>query len=207
MNASLQDDPSPSCDNVPVAVAERHVHLTQDVIEQLFCDKYHLHEHARASQPTQFAAREVVTLVGPGGRLANVRVIGPPRAHNQIEISRTDAATLGVRAPQRESGDLKDTPGIFVEGPRTGVRLDHGVIRTLRHVHMTPEHANRIGVKDRGLVDVVSASAHRRTVFCDVLVRVTVDCVSELHIDADESEAAGLYSGSLVELRRNLTHD
>jgi len=205
MNTLLMDDRSTACDKVPVAVAERHVHLTQDVIEQLFCDKYHLHEHARASQPTQFAALEVVTLVGPRGRLANVRVIGPPRAHNQIEISRTDAAALGVTAPQRESGDLKDTPGIFIEGPRTCVRLDHGVIRTLRHIHVDPEHAIRLGVKDRDRIDVASAGGYPRTLFCDVLVRVTVDCVSELHIDADESEAAGLHSGSWVELRRNPT--
>ena len=118
MNTSLQDEQTPSPARIPVAVSERHVHLTQSIIEQLFCDKYHLHEHARVSQPTQFAARETVTLVGPRGRIANVRVIGPARDDNQVEISRSDALVLGVGAPLRESGDVKGSPGILVEGPR-----------------------------------------------------------------------------------------
>jgi putative phosphotransacetylase len=131
MNTSLSNEQTPSPARIPVAVSERHVHLTQSIIEQLFCDKYRLHEHSRVSQPTQFAALETVTLVGPRGRIANVRVIGPARDDNQVEISQSDAQALGVGAPLRESGDLKDSPGILVEGPRACVRLDHGVIRTL----------------------------------------------------------------------------
>jgi propanediol utilization protein len=139
MNTSVQDEQTPSPARIPVAESERHVYLTQSVIEQLFCDKYHLHEQCPVSQPTQFAARETVTLVGPRGRIADVRVIGPARNDNQVEISQSDARTLGVGAPLRESGDVKDSPGIFVEGPRARVRLDHGVIRTLRDRIDVPE--------------------------------------------------------------------
>ncbi|MEA3107868.1 MAG: putative phosphotransacetylase [Gammaproteobacteria bacterium] len=202
MNTSLQDEQTSSQARIPVAVSERHVHLTQTSIEQLFCDKYQLHEHARVSQPTEFAARETVTLVGPRGRIANVRVIGPAREENQVEISQTDALALGVGAPLRESGDTKDSPGIVVEGPRACVRLEHGVIRTLRHIHLATAEAARHGLKDRDRIDVTKEGAHPRTLFCDVLVRVSSACRSELHLDPDESDAAGLHKGAYVAIKR-----
>ena len=202
MNTSLQDEQTPSPARIPVAVSERHVHLTQSIIEQLFCDKYHLHEHARVSQPTQFAARETVTLVGPRGRISNVRVIGPARDDNQVEISQSDALALGVDAPLRESGDVKDSPGLFVEGPRACIRLDHGVIRTLRHIHLATADAARHGLKDRDRMDVTKEGAHPHTLFCDVLVRVSPGCKSELHLDPDECDAAGLHTGAFVTINR-----
>jgi propanediol utilization protein len=201
MNTSLQDEQTPLPARIPVAVSERHVHLTQSIIEQLFCDKYHLHEHARVSQPTQFAALETVTLVGPRGRIANVRVIGPARDDNQVEISLTDALVLGVGAPLRESGDIKDSPGILVEGPRACIRLDHGVIRALRHIHLAADEAARHGLKDRDRIDVTKEGAHPHTLFCDVLVRVSPGCKSELHLDPDECGAAGLHTGAFVALK------
>jgi propanediol utilization protein len=201
MNTSLAGEQTPTLARIPVAVSERHVHLTQSIIEQLFCDKYHLHEHARVSQPTQFAARETVTLVGPRGRISNVRVIGPPRDDNQVEISQSDALALGVSAPVRESGDVKDSPGILVEGPRGCVRLDHGVIRTLRHIHLVSDEAARHGLKDRDRVDVAKEGAHPHTLFCDVLVRVSSGCQTELHLDPDESDAAGLSTGACVAIK------
>jgi len=203
MNTSLQDEQTPFPARIPVAVSERHVHLTQSIIEQLYCDKYHLHEHSRVSQPTQFAARETVTLVGPRGRIPNVRVIGPARDDNQVEISQTDALTLGVRSPPlRESGDVKDSPGIVVEGPRACVRLDHGVIRTLRHVHLASAEAASHGLKDRDRIDVTKEGAYSHTLFCDVLVRVSPGCKSELHLDPDECDAAGLNTGAYVAIKR-----
>jgi propanediol utilization protein len=202
MNTSLPDGQTPSLARIPVAVSERHVHLTQSIIEQLFCDKYHLHEHARVSQPTQFAARETVTLVGPRGRIANVRVIGPARDDNQVEISQSDALALGMSAPLRESGDVKDSPGILVEGPRACVRLDHGVIRTLRHIHLATDEAARHGLKDRDRIDVAKEGAHPHTLFCDVLVRVSSGCKTELHLDPDECDAAGLHTGAFVTINR-----
>jgi propanediol utilization protein len=201
MNTSLQDEQTPIPARIPVAVSERHVHLTQSVIEQLFCDKYRLHEHSRASQPTHFAAVETVTLIGPRGRIANVRVIGPARDDNQIEISQTDAQELGVGAPLRESGDVKDSPGILVEGPRARVLLDHGVIRTLHHIHLATDEADRHGLKDRDRIDVAKDGAPH-TLFCDVLVRVSSGCKTELHLDPDESDAAGLRTGAYVAIKR-----
>jgi putative phosphotransacetylase len=202
MNTPLQDEQIASPARIPVAVSERHVHLTQSIIEQLFCDKYRLHEHSRVSQPTQFAARETVTLVGPRGRIANVRVIGPARDDNQIEISMSDALALGVGAPLRESGDVKGSPGILVEGPRACVRLDHGVIRTLRHIHLATAEAARHGLQDRDRIDVAKEGAHPNTLFCDVLVRVSSRCKTELHLDPDESDAAGLRTGAYVAIKR-----
>jgi propanediol utilization protein len=202
VNTSLQDEQTPDPERIPVAVSERHVHLTQSVIEQLFCDKYRLHENARVSQPAHFAALETVTLIGPRGRIANVRVIGPARDDNQIEISQTDALALGVGAPLRESGDVKDSPGLLLEGPRACVRLDHGVIRTLHHIHLGTDEAARHGLKDRDRIDVANEGAHPHTLFCDVLVRVSSGCKTELHLDPDESDAAGLRTGAYVAIKR-----
>ena len=102
----------------PVSISPAHVHLTPAVIEQVFCDGYRLHEKSRLLQPTQYLAKESITLIGPHGRFQNVRVIGPTRSVNQVEISQSDAHRLGVGAPVRQSGDLEGTPGIFIEGPR-----------------------------------------------------------------------------------------
>lgn len=167
----------------------------------LFCDRYRLHEESRVSQPTQFAAQEWVTLVGPRGRISNVRVIGPPRAENQIEISHSDSQVLGIAAPLRSSGDIRDTPGVLIEGPRTCVRLDHGVIRTLRHVHMNPSDAEAGGFRDGDLIDVIRDGEEPHTLFCDVVVRVSPAFTSEFHIDLDEGTASGLQSGSHVGIR------
>lgn len=189
-------------ESIPVVISERHVHLAQDVIEQLFCDHYQLHEESRVSQPSQFAARESVTLVGPRGRIANVRVIGPPRAHNQVEISEADGELLGISAPLRETGDLKDTPGVSVEGPRARVRLAHGVIRALRHIHLHPLDAAGQGLRDGDRIDVC-VDGTSSALFAAVLVRVSPVFRSELHIDADDARAAGLQAGALVALQMN----
>ncbi len=184
--------------HVPVAISTAHVHLTPAVIEELFSDMYRLHERSRLLQPTQYAAKESVTLIGPHGRLSNVRIIGPPRAVNQVELSRNDALTLGIDAPERKSGDLEGTPGIFIEGPRTRVKLERGVICALRHVHMGPFDADRLGLKDQDRIDVFTEGPTRRILFRDVLVRVSADYRLELHLDADDGRAAGLSSGDYV---------
>ena len=201
MSAPRHENETIPAGRLPVVVCERHVHLTQNVIEQLFCDKYRLHEESRVSQPTQYAARELVTLVGPRGRIPNVRVIGPARVDNQVEISQSDGQVLGIPTPVRESGDLNHTPGIVIEGPRACVRLDHGVIRALRHIHLLPLDAERRGLKDGDRIDVANDGPHSHTLFCDVLVRVSPAFRSELHLDVDESTAAGLQSGSYVALK------
>jgi propanediol utilization protein len=185
-------------DRIAVAIAPPHVYLTPEAIEELFCDGYRLHELLRANQPTQYLAQESVTLIGPRGRLPGVRVIGPPRSMNQIEISAADARVLGIDAPLREPGDLEGTPGVVIAGPRTIIALDRGVVRARRHLHMTPEDARRFGLKDRDRA-AVATPAHE-VLFHDVLVRVSPDCRLELHLNPDEGDAAALHSGDYVVL-------
>ena len=186
---------------MPVAISARHVHLTEAVIETLFCDNYRLHTHSDLAQPGQFAAEESVTLVGPHGRIPQVRIVGPPRSVNQVELSRTDAITLGINAPVRESGDLAGTPGIVLEGPRGSVKLDSGVICALRHVHMCPEEAARLGFKDQDRIQVSAQSGDRQMLFQNVVVRVSPTYRLEMHLDTDEGNAAGLHSGDYVQLK------
>ena len=191
---------------VAVQISPAHVHLTEAAIEELFCDKYRLHEHSRAGQPTQYVARESVTLVGPGGSLSDVPVIGPPRGENQIEVSETEGRRLGIEAPLRRSGDLHATPGIFIEGPRTRVSLAGGVIRSLHHVHMPPHDAARLGVADQDRVDVARGPRSRRMLLRDVLVKVSDDYRLELHLDIDEGARTGLRTGDQVVLRKHKPH-
>jgi acetate kinase len=186
---------------IPVAISARHVHLTASIIEALFCDKYRLHVHSGLVQPGEFAAEETVTLIGPHGRIPHVRVVGPPRAVNQVEVSRTDALTLGINAPVRESGDLAGTPGILIEGPRGSVQLDSGVICALRHVHMSPADAAVLGYKDQDRIELAVESEERRMLFRDVIVRVSPNYRLELHLDTDEGNAAGLQPGEFVILK------
>lgn len=193
---SAREDGAPV--RIPVAISARHVHLTASVIETLFCDKYRLHVHSGLVQPGEFAAEETVTLIGPHGRIPHVRIVGPARAVNQVELSRTDALTLGINAPVRESGDLAGTPGILIEGPRGSVQLESGVICALRHVHMSPADAEVLGYKDQDRIELAVESDERRMLFRDVVVRVSPNYRLELHLDTDEGNAAGLRSGEFV---------
>jgi acetate kinase len=189
---------------IPMAISVRHVHLTQSSVEQLFGPGYLLQIRSPLSQPGQYAAEETVALVGPRGRLNHVRIVGPPRSEDQVELSRTDEIELGINAPLRESGDLADTPGIVIEGPAGSVTLRHGVICALRHIHMSPADADVLGLKNRDKVAAVVVAGDRRLVFGDVVVRVSPAFRIELHLDSDEGNATGLQSGSevmLTELR------
>ncbi len=189
---------------IPVVVMAPHAHFTSAMIEELFCDRYHLHPSGVALPGQRFATLETVDLIGPQGWLRKVQVIGPPRATNQIEISRTNALVLGLRVPVRESGDLIGTPGITVQGPRSQVALGTGVICALRHVHMNPEQAKRFGLKDRDRVEVATRGTNRRLFFQDVLVRVSPRVSLELHLDTDEANAAGVHTGDFVVLTRRI---
>lgn len=185
---------------VPVAISATHMHLTPGAVETLFGDHYRLHESCRLTQPTQYGAKESVTLIGPCGRLANVPVIGPPRSANQVEISQSDALAVGIVAPLRRSGDVDGTPGILVKGPRTAVELEGGVIRALRHVHMTPSDARYFGVKDGDRIAAIIDAHEPPAILPEVLVRVSDDCKLELHLDTEEANALGLHSGDCVAL-------
>lgn len=185
---------------IPVAISARHAHLTQATLERLFGPAHTLSVHAPLSQPGQYAAEETITLVGPHGKLEHVRVLGPPRQADQVEISRTDEFTLGLHAPVRLSGDLGETPGITLEGPGGRVELARGVVCALRHVHMSPQDAGRFDVRDRDVVAVAIGGHGRDVVFWDVVVRVSPDYRLELHLDTDEGNAAGLQPGDTARL-------
>ncbi|HTT05774.1 MAG TPA: phosphate propanoyltransferase [Steroidobacteraceae bacterium] len=185
---------------IPVAISARHVHLTQASITTLFGSGHTLHPHASLSQPGQFAAEETVTLIGPRGSLAHVRIVGPARSEDQVEISRTDEVGLGLDAPVRLSGELGQTPGVTLVGPAGRLTLDHGVVLAQRHIHMSPAEATDLGLQDRQIVAVAVGSPERELVFRDVIVRVSPQYRLELHLDTDEGNAAGVRPGDRATL-------
>ncbi len=185
---------------VPVAISARHAHLTNATIERLFGAGHTLTPRADLSQHGQFSARETVALIGPRGRIDNVRVMGPPRAADQIEISRSDEFVLGIDAPVRISGDLANTPGITLEGPSGTVKIEHGVVCARRHIHMSTADAARLGIADHANVAVRIDSDGRDLTFNDVTVRVSPDFSLELHLDTDEANAAGITPGMSGEI-------
>lgn len=185
---------------IPIAVSGRHVHLSQSTLDRLFGAGCRLRPRTWLSQTGQYAAQETVTLVGPAGRLENVRVLGPPRAQDQVELSRTDEIKVGVDAPVRVSGDLAGTPGITIEGPVGRVVLASGVISARRHIHVNPLDAARLGVREDESVQVRVDSDGRDLIFGDVSVRIAADFRLELHLDTDEANAAGVKPGDCAEL-------
>jgi acetate kinase len=187
---------------IPIAVSARHAHLAQDTIDQLFGPGYRLRARSWLSQAGQFAAGESVTVIGPKGRLEHVRVMGPPRSHDQIEISRTDELVLGIDAPVRMSGDLAGTPGVTLEGPYGRAELTQGLISARRHIHASPQDAARLGIRDGETVQVRIDSNGRDLTFGDVTVRVAPGFRLELHLDTDEANAAAIESGATAELIR-----
>lgn len=185
---------------IPIAVSARHAHLSSSTVRKLFGDGYQLRVHKWLSQTGQFSAEETVSLIGPRGRLEHVRLMGPPRERDQVELSRTDECTLGVDAPLRISGDLSQTPGLQVAGPAGSVTLAGGVITARRHIHMNPAEAQRLGVRDGQTVRVKVDSNGRDLIFGDVTVRVAPDFRLELHLDTDEANAAGVTNGDYGEI-------
>jgi len=185
---------------IPIAVSARHVHLTEATFKELFGEDAELTARNPLSQPGQFAAHQTVNLIGPRRTIENVRILGPFRSRNQVEVSRTDEFTLGVDAPVRASGHTQGSAPITLEGPNGRVHLDEGLICAWRHVHMTPEDARAYGVEDGDEVEVRVSGGPRDLTFGDVLVRVSPKFKLEMHIDTDEANAAELSSNSAGEL-------
>lgn len=184
---------------IPVALSNRHIHLSQEHVERLFGVGYTLTKLKDLSQPGQYAAKETVRLIGPKGILEDVRVLGPARGTTQIELAIADGFKLGIIPPIRQSGDLQGTPGCYVAGPSGVVELATGLIAALRHIHMAPGDALRFGVQDQELVKVRTKGL-RALVFDQVLVRVSPDFCLEMHLDVEEGNAAGLKNGDQVEI-------
>ena len=180
--------------SAPIGVSNRHVHLDRADMDALCGPGSELTVKKMLGQPGQYASEETVTIRGPKGELSRVRVLGPLRSKTQVEISIADGFTLGVKPPVRESGQLEDTPGIEIIGPKGSVRKESGVIAALRHVHMTPEDAARFGVKDGQYVKT-QIEGLRGAILCNVLVRVSDKYALEMHIDVEEANALGVKNG------------
>ena len=178
-----------SINTIPVETSARHVHLCEKDIAILFGAGYKLTNKKDLSQPGEFACEERVDIVGPKKEIKNVIILGPARAATQVEISLTDARTLGINAPIRESGDVAGSGACKLVGPAGEVELSEGVIVAKRHVHLRTQDADKFGVKDKQIIQVKVTNADRTTVFGDVVVRVRDTFMPYMHIDTDEANA------------------
>lgn len=187
--------------DILVETSARHLHVTQGDLETLFGKGHSLTQKKALSQPGQYAAEEKVRVIGPRGEL-NMTILGPTRSSTQVEVSFTDARALGLKPPVRESGDIAGSAPCRLIGPAGEVTLAEGVIVAKRHIHATPEDAEKLGVKDKQVVKVQVKSEGRSLVFDDVVVRVSPRFSLAMHIDTDESNAAaaaGEIYGQIVE--------
>lgn len=185
---------------VLVETSARHVHLSKETVEVLFGEGYELTKKKDLSQPGQYACEERVTIVGPKKELAGVSILGPVRKADQVELSATDARSIGLPIAIKESGDLAGTPGCKIVGPKGEVEVKEGVIVAKRHIHMTTKDAEECGVENGQIVGVKVENEYRSLVFGDVVVRVRDDFALAMHIDTDESNAACVAPGTMGEI-------
>ena len=186
---------------VLLETSARHIHLSQEHVDILFGAGHQLTHKKDLSQPGQFACEERVTVVGPKKEIKNVSILGPVRKESQVELSATDARSIGLNAPVRESGVLEGSAPCKLVGPAGEVDLEYGVIVAKRHIHITPEDAQAFGVSDKEIVKVKADSEGRSLIFDDVVVRVSASYATAMHIDTDEANAAcafGLCYGELI---------
>ncbi|MHC0037032.1 phosphate propanoyltransferase [Pseudoneobacillus sp. C159] len=196
----------PNNREIPIAVSNRHIHLSREHLERLFGHGYQLHKLKDLSQPGQFAAKETVTLIGPKGKLEKVRILGPARGDTQIEVSLFDGYTLGITPPIRDSGDIVGTPSVTIQGPRGQLTVQQGLICAARHIHMHTDDAARFHVSNGQRVQV-KVGGQRGVIFDQVLVRVSPRYKLEMHIDVDEANAAQIKNGQIGELLGGDDHE
>ena len=185
---------------VLVEISARHVHVSQEHLEILFGKDYKLTPKKDLSQPGQYACEERVTVVGPKRELAGVSILGPCRKATQIELSLTDARSIGVKAPIRESGDIAGSGACKLVGPAGEVELTEGVIAAKRHIHMTTADAEKYGITDSQIVSVKVSTEGRSLVFGDVVARVSDSYALAMHIDTDEANAAAVPGSCMGEI-------
>jgi putative phosphotransacetylase len=186
---------------VLVETSARHAHISKEHLEILFGEGYELTKKKDLSQPGQYACEERIAVIGPKGQFPGVSILGPVRPATQVEISASDARSIGVQAVVRESGDIANTPGCKIVGPKGEIEIENGVIVAKRHIHFTPAEAEAAGVSDKEIVSVKVESNGRTTIFGDVVVRVNPNFSAAMHIDTDESNAAaafGLVYGEII---------
>lgn len=186
---------------IKVEASGRHVHLSQEHLELLFGKNYKLTKTKDLSQPGQYACEERVTLIGPKGKIENVVILGPVRKNTQVEVSKTDLRPLGLNAPIRESGDIKGSGSIKIKTKKTELEIKEGLIIAKRHIHMTPEDAKKHGVKDKEIVNVKIFS-NRPLIFEDVVIRVSDNYKTFMHIDYDEANACGFKKDTLAIIKK-----
>ncbi|MCL1904013.1 MAG: phosphate propanoyltransferase [Oscillospiraceae bacterium] len=186
--------------NILIETSARHVHLTQKSIDTLFGAGYQLTKVKDLSQPGQFACQERVTIVGEKNKLEGVSILGPARPADQVEISATDARSIGVKAPVRESADLAGSPGCTIIGPKGEIKISEGVIVAKRHAHLIPETAEKWGITNGQVVNLKINSNGRSAVLGDVVARVRADFANAVHIDTDESNAVSAAPGMMGEV-------
>lgn len=182
---------------VLVETSARHVHLSNEDLAALFGPGYELTNVKDLSQPDQFACKERVSVIGPKRSLENVSILGPTRGKTQVELSLTDARSIGLAAPVRESGQVAGSPGCKLVGPCGEIEIACGVIAAKRHIHATPADAEKYNLQDQQIVSVAVESAGRNLVFSDVVVRVSPAYAWAMHIDTDESNAACVAPGTM----------
>ena len=174
---------------IPIETSARHLHLCREDFEKLFGEGKNLTPKKELSQPGQYLAEERLTVVGPKGTFKNVGIIGPLRSATQMEISVTDARKLGVPVVIRQSGNIADTPGMTLVSDKGSIDVPQGIIVAKRHIHMTPEQAMRMHVKDNEEVFVITESYHRSLIYANVVVRVDKSFRLAMHVDTDEANA------------------
>lgn len=180
---------------IEIEASGRHVHLSQQDLETLFGKDYVLTKVKELSQPGQYACKERVNIIGEKGTIKNVVVLGPVRSETQVEISLTDARILGVNAPIRLSGDIKNTPSIKIETPNAIIEKDKGIIVAKRHIHLEEKDKEKFNVSDGEIVKV-KVFSKRPVIFDDVVVRISKDFKTYMHIDYDEANACGFKNGT-----------
>ena len=185
-----------------VETSARHIHVTQEALELLCGKGFELEVRKMLSQPGQFVSNTRLDIVGPKNTLKGVSILGRVRSACQVEVSATDARTLGVKAPIRESGDIAGSAPITIRNPETGaeVTLKEGCIVAKRHIHMTPEDAEEFGVKNGDVVAVKIEGTGRSIVFGDTVIRVSPKFSLAMHIDTDESNAGNAFGEIYGEL-------
>ena len=185
---------------VLIETSARHVHVTQADLETLFGAGYELTHKKDLSQPGQFACEERIQVIGPKGSFPKVSILGPVRPETQVELSASDARSIGVAAPCRESGDVAGSGACKLVGPKGEIDIAQGVIVAKRHIHATPEDAEKYGIQDKQIVSVKIESDGRSLIFGDVVVRVSPKYALAMHIDTDESNAAFAVPGMTGEI-------
>ncbi len=184
---------------VKIGLSNKHLHLCREHLDKLFGEGHELTPIKDLGQPGQYACDEKVDVVGPKGTLKGVRILGPLRPETQVEVAMTDARTIGISVPLRESGDLEGTPGCKLVGPAGEVDLESGLIVALRHVHLSTAEAAEAGLKDKEVVSL-KIEGERGLVFHNALVRVSDKFLAECHLDTDEGNAAGCGPDAVCEI-------